>query len=386
MYSSLSSTFALYAVTFIWTLFANLNGPAHAMTPCNNMTSDYYPKGFLKKSLTTFHQNIDDFFGADLVKACRLRYIDMHKMRPKDPEKNMMWIVYAGDSLLHELWIGARQALSGHNPSLDPKEALDQLDTPWSNHLGPRTEENISPHGYPNDPELLMCCRVGMKTSLGEEHGDSCIFAGHKHQFLRNELPEAMEKYSMFLYDDSSAYIDTFVKPMFLGENFNCISYIWAKEFNEARNLLVRFDHKKTRPDAFVFNMGTHEYGRPLERIAPYVNGFLKAASYYVKTAPAYIILHSATSVLYPNDAERNRLLNPIIQQYNSFISNMVKGAPNLQYLDLWGYDLAMSALPGCKRDDGVHFEKICNYQALYLQWDMNWLMAMGLIAPAQYQ
>jgi hypothetical protein len=76
----------------------------------------------------------------------------------------------------------------------------------------------LNPHTYISDPEILMCCRAGGRVRSDQEaHGDSCIFAGHKRHYERDELPAAMKKYHMFLFDDSSTYIQTFVMPMFTG-------------------------------------------------------------------------------------------------------------------------------------------------------------------------
>ena len=224
-----------------------------------------------------------------------------------------------------------------------------------------------------------MCCRTGLKTTYGEEHSDSCIFAGHRRHFESSELPAAEEKYAMFLFDDSSRYIETVVKPLFQGDKINCLSYHWAKEFAQARRILIQFEKKRLRPDAFIFNMGSHEYNRPLERIQPFVRAFLKAGESYASSGPVQMLFHSATSVLYA-DHKRTEELNPIIQQYNSFVANLLSEARFIKYLDFWNYDISMSAVHGCKRDDGVHFERQCNYQPILVQWDFNWLAYMGVI------
>ena len=32
-------------------------------------------------------------------------------------------------------------------------------------------------------------------------------------------------------------------------------------------------------------------------------------------------------------------------------------------YLNLYNYSKALKSVPGCGRDDGIHFEPVCNYQ-----------------------
>ena len=32
-------------------------------------------------------------------------------------------------------------------------------------------------------------------------------------------------------------------------------------------------------------------------------------------------------------------------------------------YLNLYNYSKALKTVPGCGRDDGIHFEPVCNYQ-----------------------
>ena len=35
-------------------------------------------------------------------------------------------------------------------------------------------------------------------------------------------------------------------------------------------------------------------------------------------------------------------------------------------YLNLYNYSKALKSVPGCGRDDGIHFEPVCNYQVFF--------------------
>ena len=36
-------------------------------------------------------------------------------------------------------------------------------------------------------------------------------------------------------------------------------------------------------------------------------------------------------------------------------------------YLNLYNYSKALKSVPGCGRDDGIHFEPVCNYQVFLI-------------------
>ena len=100
-------------------------------------------------------------------------------------------------------------------------------------------------------------------------------------------------------------------------------------------------------------------------------------------TKDTKFILHSVTSV---SKAKINRdkkgQLNDQIADFNKYVQNRIKEWTRLDvYLDFWKYDLALSAVKGCRRDDGLHFERWCNYQPLITQWDFNWLLHLNVIS-----
>ena len=74
----------------------------------------------------------------------------------------------------------------------------------------------------------------------------------------------------------------------------------------------------------------------------------------------------------------------PAVEEIERMISDEAKDWPALDaYLNLYNYSASLKGIDGCGRNDGIHFEPVCNYQAMITQWDFNWLEALGVIEPS---
>merc|ERR1711871_978951 len=104
--------------------------------------------------------------------------------------------------------------------------------------------------------------------------------------------------------------------------------------------------------------------------------------------APIKYIMHSTTPVKPPAQGS-----NDEIEKYNQLMKSLMPTwKRNVAYLNFWEYALALQderPVPGkcianrekkcqCKRDDGVHFLRWCDYVPLITQWDFNWMLSLN--------
>ena len=138
----------------------------------------------------------------------------------------------------------------------------------------------------------------------------------------------------------------------------------------------------KYTPSAVIMNHGLHQDSESLtdlkselsllihqteETFRKYRTVYiLHSPTFFNKSAPTYHSLISRLTVDYSNTAVVSAL-----PQWNAL---------NGRYLDMYNLSKQLHHVPGCPRTDGIHFNYWCNYQALGVQWDFNWLRYLGVI------
>lgn len=171
------------------------------------------------------------------------------------------------------------------------------------------------------------------------------------------------------MFDDIGDYVRDFVSPLYYGD-YNCISYQWSPTFWDASDAIYKFNKDSIQPNAVIMNMGMHSYQAGPISVAPELNNLIKATD--ANTKNTRYILHSVTSQTKhkKSAAAENKDNNEKIFAFNAYIQSRIKDWKKLDvYLDFWQYDLSLSAIKGCKHADGLHFERMCNYQPLISQW-----------------
>ena len=285
------------------------------------------------------------------------------------------------------------QRFTGYEPSF-----MDELKLSFANsHLGPRDGQElqgqISTGGSIEGlrrrvrnahQDHLVCCRANFWTKgKGASDTGDCIYAVNKASVLDQQ---AREKHKFYVFDDIPSYIQSFVSPLFLGQ-FKCISFYTAGDFEEARDAVKEFANQpKYYPSTVVTNIGIHIFFREEAMNTKSFKMFQQFTDN--ARAPIKYIMHSTTPVKPPA-----RGSNDEIAKYNELMKSLMSTwKKNVAYLNFWEYALALQAerpLPAkcvankvpscqCKRDDGVHFLRWCNYVPLITQWDFNWMLSLN--------
>ena len=136
--------------------------------PCTNLTqSPDWDSEFLNLNMHSLYSDVVEFFKHEVPKQCGLHFVDPSKITPPNTkERNFVWIMYAGDSVIHDLFITVAQGFSQYNPGLRPEGE----DTRIGGHLGPSSDKTFMPHlydgGFP--VEILFCCKAREKIIDGD--------------------------------------------------------------------------------------------------------------------------------------------------------------------------------------------------------------------------
>ena len=129
-------------------------------------------------------------------------------------------------------------------------------------------------------------------------------------------------------------------------------------------------------PKAVIMNMGIHTYQKDPKELDMHLKAVIKSTDTTPEEHETRYILHSCSST-----TRHKNGTNELIHTYNEKVKTYVPKWSSLDlYLDFWDYDVALSNVDGCKRKDGIHFERICNYQPMITQWDFNWLKYLKVI------
>jgi len=339
------------------------------------------------------------------VSRCGLRYIDFFSIQPPVGRQSLL-VAYMGDSVAKELFVATAQRFTGYTPD-DMSEVAMTLK---GAHLGPAEANSIpevatydytraraySQARFEIHDQYLLCCRANFKP-LGSKHVDDgdCILA-LKHTPLM--VKSSAARHRQFLFEHMPTYIRDFVSPFFLGQ-FKCLAFMTATDWAEASYVVKDFMNNDgdslMYPSAVITNVGLHEFWLEPSFYATQFDNFVKVAN--AGKAPIKYILHSTTSVR-ESHCELLNCSKLLLKEYNSVIAKKSKNLHKLAaYLDFYEYSERLTELKPyastctsakipsskcyCKRDDGVHFERICNYAPIVTQWDFNWLHHLGFFS-----
>jgi hypothetical protein len=400
-------TAAIYLQVLVF-FFRLINGDAQQTKPCTYFEEK--DTWFKQTTLIDLYKKSSEFFKINSVRKCGLHYIDFFDIQPPEGKENV-WITYMGDSVMKELFIAAGVRFSGYEP-LDLKEVNMDL---TGVHLGPPEITSISEvrmistdiheHGesrYEKHPQYLLCCRANFRPSAsGHVDDGDCILAVKR---TPKHTEDDAEKHKMFVFDDIQTYVNDFVKPLFLNR-FKCLSFLTAVDFEEAEYWVSKFADSsgdQVYPSGVIMNMGLHNFMDATDE-PDELRGTIKTFMSTVDSgrAPIRYIMHSATSVR-ENDCRLNSCQNSKIEAYNAFVKNLLPSCKKMEaYLDIFNYSSSLGDLNGfyktcqaadipqnkctCKRFDGIHFERICNYAPFMTQWDFNWLLYLNVISYARH-
>ena len=352
-----------------------------SLGPCTNLTES--PESdieFLTLNMHSLYSDVIDFFQHEVPKQCNLHFVDPSKITPRGgiKDKNFVWVMYSGDSVLHDVFVTVAQGFSQYNPAMRPEDE----DTAIGGHLGPVSDKAFMPHlydqGYP--VEVLFCCKARTKIPEGDNSdAGGCVIAGHRRPFRDEDIPPELE---MFLFNDMSSYIESFVQPLYHPHPFKCVSFRWAKNFDQLKDVLKHFSKKdKFYPDAYIMNQAVHTFGSLKDKeIKNYLGNIQSITSRMLRTQKKVkFLMHSGSS--FKHHKQEN---NENMKHFNELVSSTISSMEGWTYLDFWQHDRQLTETDGCKRDDGVHFERICNYQAVVSQWDLNWLDYFNITGQAR--
>ena len=286
-----------------------------------------------------------------------------------------------------------KKRFTGYEPAF-----MDELKLSFSNsHLGPRdgqevlgqvssaeSKESMRVKVRNAHQDHLVCCRANFWTKgKGSSDTGDCIYAVNRASVLDRNV---LEKHKFYVFDDIPTYIQNFVSPLFLGQ-FKCLSFHTAGDFEEAKDAVKAFvNQPKYYPSTVVTNIGIHIFFREESMNIKSFKMFQEFTDN--SRAPIKYIMHSTTPVKAPA-----RGSNDEIVKYNELMKSLMPSwKRNVAYLNFWEYALALQderPVPAkcvanrekkcqCKRDDGVHFLRWCNYVPLITQWDFNWMLSLN--------
>jgi len=180
------------------------------------------------------------------------------------------------------------------------------------------------------------------------------------------------------------------------------ISFFKGGEISEAEMRVKDWKAKSRKfyPDAVFLNPGVHMRGRKIEENRAALVSFIKTTDSIASTSfPTKYFVHSISPVK-PPECTWN------MTQFDNFYKIVKELAPTWRklaaFLDYYDYGKKLDYMSGttdncrnfkgisagslvppctCKRNDGIHYDRVCNYGPLMSQWDFNWLLAENLIS-----
>ena len=308
---------------------------------------------------------------------------------PGRPDKDSFWITYMGDSVVRDLFHAGAQRFGGYHAFLKSEQTI--YDTLKPMHLGPVNEDAVNTYHNTYHTQQLMCCKglnfpIGKGNLPGSEN--TCVFALHSNSAKDNE--ESRKRYKFYLFDDMATYIRDFIAPLF-DNNYKCLSMVWAPNFEEAHDRLKELTSlNDVYPDAVIFNMGLHEamHSSQMPKMTKAKQNLEKViglSNEIVEDKTIAFLYHSETYVDVEATEGSKNFQEPTIERINEIVRNSVENWNALDaYLDIYNYTKGLRKVHGCGRDDGVHFEPLCNYQALISQYDFNWLENLGVVEASE--
>ena len=283
--------------------------------------------------------------------------------------------------------MGAVQRFTGFVAYELPDDFLLQDHMPLlGSHLGPDSEADIGTYKETYHQSKLVCCRLPnhKQSSVNMRNlTDPCIFAmgaGAVNR-LGEKSNEIFKKYRFFLFQNISTYIRDVVDPLFMGQ-FKCISFAWTPRFNEGAEY-VREIHSVEgfHPQAMILNMALHEH----QYSDLGLQDLISATNAAYDKHGTYFLMHSGTFV---NDTVQSSMPNSSVQEKHvRYIDGLVRSMLPIwyslqnRYLNIHTLSRNLH-LAKCGTNDGIHLSSKCNYQALVIQWDFNWLNYGRVIEP----
>jgi hypothetical protein len=374
---------------------------------CNTLPCTHFEetdRAFRQSTLVDLYLKPSTFFNAEGVKRCGLQYIDFFNIQPPLGKKNL-FVAYLGDSLAKELFVATAQRFSGYIPDDISEVAL----TLKGAHLGPAEPSAIpetAAYDYTKAPpnskarfeiheQYLLCCRANFHPiGLRQKDDGDCILALKRTPIMDDQ---AASHHHLYIFDHMSNYIRDFVSPLFL-DQFKCLGFMTANNWAEAGYVMKDFVDNDgislLYPSAVIVNVGLHTFYDDLVVYSKHFDGFVKMTN--SGKAPIKYILHSTTAVR-ENNCELYNCSMALIREYNSVIATLASKSLHKMatYLDFYDYSASLQDLKpnknscrkiradrcNCKRPDGVHFERMCNYGPVITQWDFNWMLSLGIFS-----
>ena len=367
MHLGITPVFRLFIILVLTIQYGESRaGETLGAKPCDELdaTNSKHDEKFLKKNLLHLHSDPIAFFEHDIPKECNLQFVDISKIDPP-VDHSYTWITYLGDTVSYDLYAAAAQRLTGYNPAANIREiGLTKL----GKHLGP--QEDIKHEDVVGNvvkrPEYLVCCRANYHPS-GDgnlEGSDSCVVGLNARSAMMSD--EVLQKAKFYLFDNMSDYIRDVIELLYMG-SYKCVSFVWAPDFLEAAKVVQTMNAAERYPSAVIMNMGIHTYTKEPKELDMHLKEIIKSTDLTPPEHETRYILHSSTSMTRRKNATN---ANELIKQFNERVKKYVPKWTSLDlYLDFWDYDVALSSIEGCKRKDGIHFERICNYQPMITQW-----------------
>ncbi len=164
--------------------------------------------------------------------------------------------------------------------------------------------------------------------------------------------------------------------------SYKCVSMTWSPRLDEAVDYIKDLTVTDTYPDAIIMNMGLHpSMDTDEEDVRDQVQTLVSLTNNIADEKNIKFLYHSPTYVDEEAKGSPGNLENGEIMMVNKVLEDAVPKWEALEgYLNLYNYSKSLKSVPGCGRDDGIHFEPVCNYQAAITQWDFNWLLQLRVL------
>jgi hypothetical protein len=164
--------------------------------------------------------------------------------------------------------------------------------------------------------------------------------------------------------------------------NFKCLSFSWAPRMSDAAAELKPFVESTYAPTAIILNPGLHSSQEDEKVVKPQLDDLVALTEKLADKRGVKFMYHLPTYVNELASDFAGKLENRHIVSIAKVIRDTAKNWPALdgRLLDPYSYTKGLHDMRDCGRLDGVHFEATCNYQALFTQWDFNWLQSIGAI------
>jgi hypothetical protein len=237
----------------------------------------------------------------------------------------------------------------------------------------------------------MLCCRANFRATAKNHNDDGdCIFAAKR---TPTENHDVAKRHWLYTFDNIQTYITEFVDPLFVN-NYKCLSFSTATDWPEAEYIVHSFKSGEVYPNAMITNIGLHNYDQRPEELEGQIRSFVKTVD--EDTSPVRYIVHSVSAVR-DGQCDLSECSNSGIFAYNKMVKDLIAPSKKVAaYLDFFNYTASLTDLSGnpqkcstahvsakecaCKRFDGIHFQRWCNYGPIVTQWDFNWLLSLGII------